>query len=225
MHMHTLDDIPCGIEPNAVFKKLHLTPDDELGRELAGLISEATRAARPKVLYKTVYVEARDPESITLSGTTFRSAVLASCLEDVERAFLYICTCGPELDAVPLGDDAFMAPYCLDVIKAMALGTAIRYLQEHLQDTYQPGKLSSMSPGSGPRNLWPIEEQHALFGAFDGAHHALGVTLTPSCLMVPNKTVSGILYPSQIDFVSCRLCPRTDCPRRRAPFEEHLRKD
>jgi hypothetical protein len=40
--------------------------------------------------------------------------------------------------------------------------------------------------------------------------------------MVPNKSVSGLLYPSEDGFQSCQLCHREGCPNRRAPFDPHL---
>jgi hypothetical protein len=41
-------------------------------------------------------------------------------------------------------------------------------------------------------------------------------------MMDPVHSVSGILFPTEEDFEECSLCPREDCPKRRAPFEEHL---
>jgi hypothetical protein len=48
------------------------------------------------------------------------------------------------------------------------------------------------------------------------------VTLTDSFLMVPTKSVSGIVFPTEVSFESCRLCPRSDCPGRRAKYDPNL---
>ncbi|MFW5768460.1 MAG: vitamin B12 dependent methionine synthase, partial [Spirochaetota bacterium] len=50
----------------------------------------------------------------------------------------------------------------------------------------------------------------------------IGVTLTDSFLMMPNKTVSGIRFPNEVGFESCELCHREDCPGRRADFNQEL---
>jgi hypothetical protein len=42
--------------------------------------------------------------------------------------------------------------------------------------------------------------------------------LTDSLLMVPRKSISGILFPSEEGFVACQLCERERCPGRKAPF-------
>jgi hypothetical protein len=50
----------------------------------------------------------------------------------------------------------------------------------------------------------------------------VGVRLTDSCLMMPTKSVSGIRFPTETSFESCQLCPRDDCPGRRAPYDSGL---
>ena len=61
-----------------------------------------------------------------------------------------------------------------------------------------------MNPGSLAD--WPLREQRPLFGLLGNVRAAIGVTLTPSLLMTPTKSVSGILFPSEETFASCQLC-------------------
>jgi hypothetical protein len=82
-----------------------------------------------------------------------------------------------------------------------------------------------MSPGSGDVDVWPIEQQKQLFGIFGDTQALIGVRLTDSCLMVPNKSVSGIRFPTEITFRACRLCHRENCRGRSAPFDEALWKE
>ncbi len=100
-----------------------------------------------------------------------------------------------------------------------ALGAARRHLDEHLVTRFALGKTSTMSPGSADAAVWPIQQQRQLFGLFGDVEGLIGVRLTDSCLMVPNKTVSGVRFPTQIDFRSCQVCHREDCPSRSAPFD------
>jgi hypothetical protein len=46
--------------------------------------------------------------------------------------------------------------------------------------------------------------------------------LTESLLMVPVKSVSGIVFANEEEFASCQLCPREDCPGRKAPYDPGL---
>ncbi|MBE0616995.1 MAG: hypothetical protein IH608_03570 [Proteobacteria bacterium] len=47
----------------------------------------------------------------------------------------------------------------------------------------------------------------------------MGVRLTDSFLMIPRKSLSGLIFPSERPFVSCRLCDRRDCPGRQVPYD------
>ena len=76
--------------------------------------------------------------------------------------------------------------------------------------------------GSGDATVWPIEQQRQLFALLGDVKSAIGVRLTDSCLMVPNKTVSGIRFPTEKDFRACQVCHRKECPNRSAPFDKAL---
>jgi len=152
----------------------------------------------------------------------FVSRVLRANLEEVERVFPYVATCGRELDSAPNSDGDVFSQFCWDAIKEMALHAALSHLVDHLKEVHELESLSSMNPGSGDLELWPIEQQKELFAFFGGVEDRIGVALTDSCLMIPNKSVSGLFFSSEHGFESCQLCHREDCPRRRAPFDPHL---
>jgi hypothetical protein len=152
----------------------------------------------------------------------FVSKVLRANLDEVERVFPYLATCGPELDAISIARDDIFGQFCRDTLKEMALHAAMSHLVTHLKEAYSLESLVSMNPGSGDVGVWPIQQQRELFAFFGDAPDAIGVVLTESCLMVPNKSVSGLFYPSEDGFQSCQLCHREKCPGRRAPFDPHL---
>jgi hypothetical protein len=82
------------------------------------------------------------------------------------------------------------------------------------------GPTAAMSPGSLAD--WPIREQRPLFSLLGDPEQAIGVKLTDSFLMIPNKTVSGLRFSTEERFESCQLCPREHCPGRRAAYEPDL---
>ncbi len=104
----------------------------------------------------------------------------------------------------------------------MSLGMAAKQLEDHLKSRHGLSALSSMSPGS--LEDWPITQQRQLFSLFEDPAAQLGVRLTEHMLMVPRKSISGIFFPTEVGFQSCQLCPRKDCPGRRAPYDRELRK-
>ena len=215
--MTVLDDIPFRLDEAAFLRLTHL----QHTAEVRGLLDRVAAAARPKAAYKVCYIGERAADRVRIEGQEFRSEVLARNLEQVERVFPYVATCGTELEELeeaeqPTAD--LFARYCLDVLKELALAAARDRLLEHLRTAHGASRLSSMNPGSGDARLWPLGQQRPLFGLLGDVEGAIGVRLTPSLLMRPNKSVSGILFPSEMHFESCQLCTREDCPRRRAPY-------
>ena len=64
--------------------------------------------------------------------------------------------------------------------------------------------------------------ERQLFELLGNPKDTVGVRLTQSCLMVPNKSVSGIRFPIEESFETCQLCPREGCPGRKAPYDSGL---
>jgi len=190
--------------------------DEAAFREFAG---RARKAGNPKFICDACFIEEKGPDSVTFGGKVFRSRVLRANLEKVERVFPYIATCGREFDELVPTNDDFLLAYWLDTIKEAALGAATNALFSFLAKRHGVRKTSSMNPGSGPAETWPIQQQKELFAVFGDVEGKIGVKLTDSFLMVPNKTISGIAFPTETDFVTCSLCPREVCPNRRAAYD------
>lgn len=155
----------------------------------------------------------------------FVSRVLRVHLDEVDTVFPYVVTCGRELDSIPVADGDVFGQFCRDAIKEMALWAGITHLYQYLQETHALNTLASMNPGSGEVNVWPIEQQKELFAFLGNVQESIGVVLTDACLMVPNKSVSGIFYPSEDGFQNCQLCRQERCPERRAPFDPRRWED
>jgi len=204
--------------------KSHLHWKDRPGAspELAELLREAESLLKPEAAYKVVYIEKPEEDSVAIEGVSFASRVLRRNLDSVERVFPYIITIGIGLEkrAGECGDP--LKQYYLEALADLALGQAARGLEQHLKTRHGLTGLSSMSPGS--LEDWPITQQKPLFSLFEAAARPVGVRLTEHMLMVPRKSISGILFPTEVNFQSCQLCPRKDCPGRRAAYDRDLRK-
>ena len=220
--MEILKDIPSELNLETLLEKAHITPGTSDAKEFAKLLEKAKKIAKPKALYRESYIEHKGEDRVTVNGVTFESRILRKNLEKAERVFPYIATCGNELDQINISSEDFLKQFWLDTIKATVLGTAMKYLDDYLHRKYALGKTSAMNPGSGDVKVWPIEQQKELFSLFGDVEALIGVRLTGTFLMVPNKTVSGILFPTEIDFRSCQLCHRENCPSRSAPFNKVL---
>jgi len=203
-------------------KKMRIKPDSPSAEDFYGLLESAEEIGLPKALYKESYVEERTDDTVTMDGVTFTSRALRDNLEGINRVFPYIVTCGNEIDEEDLTEGDFLKRFWLDSIKEELLKAGRLYLRDLLQKRYRVGKTSTMNPGSGDVAVWPIQQQKELFSLIGNVDKLIGVTLTDSFLMMPNKTVSGIRFPNEVGFETCELCHREDCPGRRADFNKEL---
>ena len=222
MNMEVLTGIPFELDATALMRDAHIESGSEDAVEFTRLLSRVREVASPKAVYGEAFIEERGEETITLDGITFRSRALRRNLENAERVFPYVASCGAEIDGLLSPADDFMVPFWLDAVKASLLGAAMRHLNAHLDDVFRLGKTGSMSPGSGDATVWPIEQQRELFALLGPVEKAIGVRLTESCLMIPNKTVSGIRFRTETDFRTCQVCRREKCPSRSAPLDQNL---
>jgi hypothetical protein len=189
------------------------------------LVEIACHVARPKAVYETSYVENRDGDSLDIGGVTFSSRVLRVNLDGVERVFPFIATCGREIDEVSFPSSESARSYYMDQIRGTILSLAMKYLREYVGRNYAVGQLSTMFPGSGSLDVWPIKQQEQLFsvcGGRDRIEGLIGVTLTERLMMVPVKSLSGIFFPTEIRFQACQLCPREECISRQAAYDPDL---
>ena len=215
-----LNSIPFQLDAVGLRKKLHMKEGSPHAEELDCLIQEAQTIGKPKALCKEAFIESRTDETVTVDGITFKSRVLRVNLDNVYRVFPYVLTCGLELEEWSKKIADFLRGFWAEEIKETVLYMARDSFVKQVREYYQLGQIARMNPGSLAD--WPIEEQRPLFTLLGNAQRLIGVHLTPSLMMVPTKSVSGILFPTEFDFTSCQLCPREVCPGRKAPYDKDL---
>ncbi len=218
MNLVTLTDIPFTVDLAALLKLVHMRPDSEDRPELERMASEAERIARPKAAYQLSFVEHVNERQVTIEGVLFTSRVLRVNLDAMHRVYPYMATCGMELQEWSERFDDLLVQFWADMIKALALSAASDAMLQHLQTHHLPGPLGTMNPGS--LSDWPISEQKPFFRLFGDGQNPLGIRLSSTCLMTPNKSVTGIQFSTDSTYVNCALCPREECPGRRTPYDE-----
>ena len=202
---------------------------DDAQQEARHLFEVAAAQLHPACMitqrYITRHMRVKDLPAIEVAGRSFIGKAL-SVLDDVHRVFPYVCTCGDQMELFDLSSYDFLAPYWLDALKVQALAAARKAMRSYCREHYGIQKPLSLNPGSGNVDIWPIEQLHELFslmGGLDSVASYTGVYLTESSLMIPNKTIAGILFTSaESDYESCAYCERPNCPSRRVPFETRL---
>lgn len=215
-----LDQIDFQVDIMDIAGQLHVKPESKNAGKLHELYEQAKEIARPKAMYRIAPVECLTDEEVQVEDHVFKSRVMRVNLEDSHRVFLYVATCGMELEEWENSLDGTLEKFFGDAINASALMAARQGLNQHMVQFFNVGEHATMNPGSIKE--WPIEAQVPLFDLLGDPEKSIGVKLLDSCLMVPGQSVSGLLFESKSGFVNCQLCPMEDCPHREAPFDSAL---
>ena len=169
------------------------------------------------------YIESKHKDAIIIDGTSLKSRVLRKNLDNVERIFPYVVTIGNRLEEKIQVCTDLLKKYYLDTIGNVALTATQKYLKDHIRSRYALDGISYMNPGS--LEDWAIEEQRSLFSILGDVESSIGVRLNETLVMIPNKSLSGIYFSTEIPFYSCQLCQRDNCSGRKAPYDEKLARE
>lgn len=221
--MEILQNFPLNIEIPALFSRARVKPESQDGKNLTELIALIKPKIQPKAIYQTAYIQEKYDDGVQIGGRQFTSKVLSVNLAQIDRVFPFVATCGTEVEELTRQHSDLLHQYVLDLLKEQVLRKTIMHLRDTIQTRHAPGKISTMNPGS--LKDWPLSEQRQLFALFGDVKGAIGVELTESFLMSPVKSVSGIIFPAESSFENCQLCPREDCPNRRAPYDTILAEE
>lgn len=187
---------------------------------LRGLAGKARSIARPKAGYRVSQIEDMGNDDVVIDGICFRSRVLRLNLDQVQRVFPFLATCGWEIEDWAGSRQDDLHRMWAKRISELALRSAIRSLVEHIQTHFHTGPTMKVNPGSTID--WPLQGQRDLFQLLDEIPERLEVTLTGDLWMSPTMSTSGIRYPSEVTFENCSLCPVESCRLRKAPYQEGL---
>lgn len=184
-------------------------PDEATQQETLTIVDNVRRWLRPQFCFFVV----RELPAFDMGNIILRQ------LRGSEAYALFMCTAGEEFETFQkrLKTEGDM----VRVFIADALGSVIAekcadQMENSLQlsiDKLGWKHTNRFSPGYCG---WHVSEQQKLFPLFDG--HTCGITLTESSLMVPIKSVSGIIglgkEVRRLDY-TCGLCTFEKCYKRK----------
>jgi len=221
MSLVIINDINVNLNTAALAKKLRIPKEgSSLFDRFQLLVDEGARIARPKGAYRPVDFNIQGDDGVIIDGIHLKSRVLSVHLAEIHRVFPFVATCGREVADWAAQQSELLERFWLETILDEILLCAITSTGKLMAETHALGKTAVMTPGS--IDDWPLQEQRPLFTILGDIETAIGVRLRESFMMEPLQSVSGILFPTQIDFQTCMLCPRKACPKRRAPYDPDL---
>ena len=214
-------EISFEIEFEEFLKKIKLNKDYKDIDQVKEIVKKANQIGQPKAMYKEVYIDEIGENYVIVENNKFESKIMSVNLKEVHKVIIYLITCGTELEKWAKQKDGDMLEnYWLSMVQEVVLDKARKYIKKEINEKYLPGSTSVMNPGS--LIDWSITEQKKLFSILGNPEKEIGVRLTESSLMLPAKTVSGLIYPTEKDFENCQVCPRENCPSRSAPYDPEL---
>lgn len=185
-------------------------PPEELRREAEAMADRLAADIQPRYIYRVCDLE-HLPDRICLNGVgvELTGSTVQKMLARCDRAAVLACTLGARFDA------KLLALQARDMAKAViydALGSAFveagcdaaeREIAGRFPDLFLTDRFS---PGYGDL---PLAVQPALCAALDGGRR-LGVTVTPSLLMNPVKSVTAVIglsaTPQPARIRGCGFC-------------------
>jgi hypothetical protein len=211
-----------------VYRGLGLRPDRPQHRrsleQVEELAQSVRRLIRPRAVYRIDDVHRLEARRLELaSGAVFEGAI-GQFLAHARLVATFIVTIGSALERLSRGwmrTGQVMRGAIADALASeWAEGTAER-CQNEVRAWARPQGLDvtpRYSPGyCGMR----VSQQVPLFAGLPAAR--INVRLTPSCLMVPIKSVSGLIGIGPADLVEpggypCLYCDHPHCMQRRVPL-------
>ena len=215
-----LDNLTFKPNLDYLIDHLHLKAGSKETEDFKQMAAEAQEIARPKAYYKLCAIDSRGEDHIVVAATQLDSRILQVNTQDLHRVFPFVVTCGTELAEWSQGYSDLLERYYADELKLAALRSAMRKLEKDVKQRYNPGRIAAMEPGS--LKDWPIQQQKRLFTILGDTQALVGVELTRSMLMVPDRSVSGIYFQNEKGYTNCQLCPVQKCPSRKAPHDEGM---
>jgi hypothetical protein len=213
------------VDPKPIFRALGYrtaaVPD-----MVAGLVDDILRAAVPLVAPQcTVAILpeeglAFEKSSFTCSRVTFQTQpIITKRLKNSSRIALFVCTLGRELEEWSkneLSEGDLLKGYTIDAAASVLVETTADWMEHELERVVSPRGWKQTNRYSPGYCDWSVSEQQKIFSFFPPAPS--GVTLTDSSLMIPIKSVSGVIgLGPDVDReeYECKLCDLKDCFQRR----------
>jgi hypothetical protein len=186
---------------------------------LSVLLEECKSLVRPTAAYTYVKIKGISDDGIIVEdGKMLSSRKLAEQLKCATEIAPFVITIGPDLErrVSSIAQSRLLDSWVLDNLGTYALRLLNRHLEEKIA-VEKKWKISKFNPGSTPS--WELEQQEVLFNIFskDKIRDALGVILNDKFVMMPRKSISGIMGQAVEAYHNCSECPKL-CEYRQKPY-------
>lgn len=141
-------------------------------------------------------------------------------LKGTESAALFICTAGKKItDRITelTNEQKLSEAYICDVTGTLIVESAMEIIAGKMKTIFETRRLKLTNCYSPGYCEWDVSDQHKLFSFFPEGF--CGVRLTPSALMFPVKSISGVIGIGRnvrYNPYQCEACHRINCLNRKS---------
>ena len=198
----------------------HRKPSARIASLINEYIENAHQLIEPLYSYVIRDIEGVRRSCVFVEGSiVFESEVIARLLEQCQKVVVFLATIGNRLEKMVLRlaeDGLVLDASVLDAIGSGAVEKVAEFVQDRIGEVARADGLSTSRRFSPGYCDWTIRQQKMVFRAMNG--DSAGVRLTKEYLMLPRKSISGIIGigPCGVeDYNPCRTCNKRDCLGRR----------
>ena len=197
-------------------------PDDDVETEVRAVENDIAMIARPRYCFFTTEGTLDTVnDTLSVNGTEMNlGRIISRQLRGSETFAFFVATAGAEFEDYQMrlkDEDDMVRTFIADSFGSVIAERTADIMEQALQDTITADGLRHTNRFSPGYCGWHVSEQQKLFHLF-GEGHPCGVRLTDSSLMVPIKSVSGVIglghKVRKLEY-SCGLCDYKDCYKRR----------
>ena len=195
-------------------------PSVRVGSVVDEHIQTAHQLMEPAYSYIIKDIEAVRRSCVFLDGSiVFESEVMARLMEQCKMVTVFLVTIGSRLEkmVLRLGEDGLVLESAvLDAIGSVATEMVAEFVHGRVEEVAHAQELCVSRRFSPGYCDWAIRQQKMIFRAMNG--NSMGIRLTKECLMLPRKSISGIIGigpPQMKNYNPCKTCNKPDCLGRR----------
>jgi hypothetical protein len=144
--------------------------------------------------------------------------IIAHQMKNSKTVALFVSTAGPHLEEWSrqlMAEGDMMKGFIVDAVGSEVADRASEWLEKQIAEHVAPHRWAMTNRYSPGYCDWPVTDQQKIFSFLPPRF--CGISLTPSSLMIPIKSLSGIigLGPEvQRGAYQCSICDLKDCFRR-----------
>ena len=195
-------------------------PSPRVASVLDEYIENANQLIEPSYSYIIKDIERVRRSCVFIDGSiVFRSQVITKMLEECNKIAIFVATIGSYLEETVIRlskDGLVLQSAILDSIGSVATEKVADHVRNEIKEIAEAEKLCTSRRFSPGYCDWTIRQQKEIFRALDG--NTAGIRLTRECLMLPRKSMSGIIGigPCNMEnYNPCKTCNKPDCQGRR----------